>query len=677
MPDLKMGLPLIKSDKPKSIYSITDPVEFEQRLLEEDRDSWKMDSGTEIEDLGSDQGWIEGVEKRNKESWWGKRKEFLDKIPKAPERDFDMPSPYGPENMYQPEPLSRSQYESAAKRLADMGIDFSNVPGAVKAIAEAIANRTMVTDEEIGGMFARIAHGTLGGIPLAGMIGGGGAIKQAVLASGARTMKQLEKTHPHIAKLIKDRKMAIKYEKAGKSDDFIFEKLGMSREPGSGKFMFEFSDRNMKMKKSMDEIVEMAGKEGHLNIRDIMEHPEFEKYYGFLLDAMDDAGIKLKINESSSAAPRIALEYGDKTKAMELGLLYETSKTQVEIKTIEQLRKTLLHEMQHVVQGFESFFRGGSPQEFKQFWVELLTKRGLSGEDLEDHAISAARLYYKRFQGEIMARATAERADLNMEWRKKLKFWESDPEKSKYTQKKVIKLSEGDQAQMSHMFEKKFMREDYLNELDPNLVAMGVTDVYLPRNSDEMFMSVKGTKDKEKFREWIKRTTTVADESSHFKISLDTKQGKGWVIQGFDPKKKEWNKIIKVKDRDNAARAIAQWNDRKRAGQPLPVAKRVEVLEEMGIEPTILDDSVGMHDEPSFRKSVEATRKQKLSHEQRKALHPGEGGKELPRLEGAVKKVREKHPKRIQDILRDARRTGNKLKEAKVLKWMKKYGYEE
>ena len=117
-----------------------------------------------------------------------------------------------------------------------------------------------------------------------------------------------------------------------------------------GKAKFEFSDKDMKLKLTADDLRSID--EGSLG--DIIEHEEMFKYY----PKFKDINVQF--------VPRSFMEGADGEFIPELNMLYVAkgeSKTETE--------NIILHELQHAIQENEGFAGGASPEFYEQVWKEL------------------------------------------------------------------------------------------------------------------------------------------------------------------------------------------------------------------------------------------------------------------------------------------------------------------
>lgn len=111
-----------------------------------------------------------------------------------------------------------------------------------------------------------------------------------------------------------------------------------------GKLRFEIDDKPSVFKNDFIENSVTEGKQNVFPLRYILKHPELYRVYPSLLDMPVD------IKDASSLTYRAA--YNPKDKRIVLG---KTSNP-------DDMKKSLLHEIQHAIQDYEGFSGGSSPQ---------------------------------------------------------------------------------------------------------------------------------------------------------------------------------------------------------------------------------------------------------------------------------------------------------------------------
>ena len=168
-------------------------------------------------------------------------------------------------------------------------------------------------------------------------------------------------------------------ESQGANQDRIRMATGWGRNPFDNKWRFEIPTENMKLKlspKELSEVVMKETKEGkdrfytYYKLSDIVEFPEFFRAYPQMKD------ITVNISESMPNNVAGSMQVAGATMFLNQTMLRES-------KTTEDLRKTIVHEMQHAVQFLEGFARGGNLRKFlpKQY-DDLLKKQSIIAEQI-------------------------------------------------------------------------------------------------------------------------------------------------------------------------------------------------------------------------------------------------------------------------------------------------------
>lgn len=142
-------------------------------------------------------------------------------------------------------------------------------------------------------------------------------------------------------------------------------------------------------------ILKVPDKAGFRRLSDLLDHPELFKAYPFLKDIVVNATLlPVKLGDV----------YGGANPALSKMIVNGTDP--------EQIRSTLLHEVQHFVQNREGFSGGGSYKKIRGMFPDLT-----EGEAYE---------VYRRLAGEVEARIVAERSKLSPEELAVIRPWRGD-----------------------------------------------------------------------------------------------------------------------------------------------------------------------------------------------------------------------------------------------------------